>query len=198
MTRVKICGLTRECDIDCANEILPEFAGFVFAEGSRRCIDADTAERLRYYLDYRIASVGVFVDAGLSFIADLARRNIIDLIQLHGHEDSAYIAHLRELTDIPLIQAFIINTPEDIKRAEYSEADLILLDSGRGTGESFDHSLIKNITRPYFLAGGLTPENTAEAVKQFSPYAVDASSSLETNGFKDPEKMRAFVNAARL
>lgn len=198
MTRIKICGLSRESDIEYANELMPEFAGFVFAKESKRYIDTEKAARLRYLLDYRIAAVGVFVDDDPLKIADIADRNIIDMIQLHGHEDSDYIRKLRGLTDLPLIQAFVINSPEDILRAENSNADFILLDSGRGTGVAFDHSMINNITRPYFLAGGLDPENVSQAVSKLNPYAVDVSSGVEVNGIKSREKMTKFIQAVRI
>ena len=198
MTRIKICGLSRESDIEYANELMPEFAGFVFAKESKRYIDTEKAARLRYLLDYRIAAVGVFVDDDPLKIADIADRNIIDMIQLHGHEDSDYIRKLRGLTDLPLIQAFVINSPEDILRAENSNADFILLDSGRGTGVAFDHSMINNITRPYFLAGGLDPENVSQAVSKLNPYAVDVSSGVEVNGIKSREKMAEFIQSVRI
>ena len=85
----------------------------------------------------------------------------------------------------------------DIERAELSAADYIMLDSGGGTGEAFDHSLIRDCKREFFLAGGLSSDNVGEAVSIYGPYAVDASSSLETDGVKDIKKMTAFVKAVR-
>lgn len=197
MTKVKICGLTREQDIDFANEVLPEFIGFVFYPPSKRYIDPERAAILKEMLDYRIAAVGVFVDEEPSRIAELVRRETIDMVQLHGKEDNAYIGRLRQLCECPVIQAFCIRSEVDIVRAMNSEADFILLDSGMGSGIIFDHSMIKEISRPYFLAGGLDPENVGDAVKTLAPYAVDASSSLETDGYKDIDKMKAFADAAR-
>lgn len=197
MTKVKICGLSRECDIQCINEVKPEFAGFVFAKGSRRCIDAETGSRLRSILNDNISAVGVFVDEDPLRIAEIADRGIINVVQLHGHEDNTYIKNLRSLTALPIIQAFIINDKDDIMNAESSNADHILLDSGKGSGNTFDWSLIEQISRPFFLAGGLSPDNVSKAVSRFLPFAVDASSSLETGGFKDPFKIRQFVNAVR-
>ena len=100
--------------------------------------------------------------------------------------------------ELCIVKAFRVDTEEDIERAEASAADAILLDHGAGgTGESFDWNLLRNCRRPFFLAGGLTPDNVAEAVRRTRPYAVDVSSSLETNGRKDPEKIRRFMAAVR-
>lgn len=197
MTKIKLCGLTRPCDIECVNELLPEYIGFVFAPKSRRYISPEKAEVLREHIDDRITPVGVFVDENIDVIADLVKREIIDVVQLHGNESEKYITGLRRVIDCPVIKAFRIESEADIASANQSSADYVLLDSGGGTGKVFGHSLLKDIARPYFLAGGLTPENVETAIKQLAPFAVDASSSLETDGFKDKIKMTAFVNAVR-
>lgn len=197
MTKIKLCGLTRPCDIEYVNELLPEYIGFVFAPKSRRYISPEKAEVLREHLDDRITPMGVFVDEKIEVIADLIKRKIIDIVQLHGNESEKYITGLRRVIDCPVIKAFRIESEADIASANQSSADYVLLDSGGGTGKVFDHSLLKDIARPYFLAGGLTPENVETAVKQLAPFAVDASTSLETDGFKDKIKMTAFVNAVR-
>lgn len=197
MTKIKLCGLTRPCDIEYVNELLPEYIGFVFAPKSRRYISPEKSEVLREHLDDRITPVGVFVDEKIEVIADLIKRKIIDVVQLHGNESEKYITGLRRVIDCPVIKAFRIESEADIASANQSSADYVLLDSGGGTGKVFDHSLLKDIARPYFLAGGLTPENVETAIKQLAPFAVDASSSLETDGFKDKIKMTAFVNAVR-
>lgn len=197
MTKIKLCGLTRPCDIEYVNELLPEYIGFVFEPKSRRYISPEKAEVLREHLDDRITPVGVFVDEKIEIIADLIKRKIIDIVQLHGNESEQYIEDLRRVIDCPVIKAFRIESEADIVSANNSSADYVLLDSGGGTGKVFDHSLLKDIARPYFLAGGLTPENVETAVKQLKSFAVDVSSSLETDGFKDKIKMTAFVNAVR-
>lgn len=197
MTKIKLCGLTRPCDIEYVNELLPEYIGFVFAPKSRRYISPEKAEVLREHLDDRITPVGVFVDEKIEVIADLIKRKIIDIVQLHGNESEQYIEDLRRVIDCPVIKAFRIESEADIVSANNSSADYVLLDSGGGTGKVFDHLLLKDIARPYFLAGGLTPENVETAVKQLKSFAVDVSSSLETDGFKDKIKMTAFVNAVR-
>ncbi|MDE6678738.1 MAG: phosphoribosylanthranilate isomerase [Ruminococcus sp.] len=196
MTKIKMCGLSRMCDIEYANEIMPDYVGFVFAEKSKRYVSPEKAFELRKNLDDNIIPVGVFVNEPMDYIVRLVENEVIDMVQLHGAEDNNYIKTLSHLIDVPIMQAFVIKDEEDIKKAENSIADYILLDSGLGSGKTFDHSLI-NINRPYFLAGGLTSENVREISDRLQPYAVDASSSLETDGFKDINKMRAFADAVR-
>ena len=104
---------------------------------------------------------------------------------------------MRLLTDKPIIKAFRIKTANDMKTAEQSTADYILLDSGAGTGMVFDWSLVKSIRKPYFLAGGLDTRNAADVVKVLHPFAVDVSSGIESNGVKGRIKMAAFVAAVR-
>ena len=152
---------------------------------------------LRAGLNPGIKAVGVFVDEDPETVARLLEEGVIDIAQLHGHEDETYLAELRKKTDKPLIRAFRIRSAEDAQQAQASTAEQILLDAGAGDGKTFDWSLLSSVSRPYFLAGGLTPENAAEAVKRFHPFAVDVSSGIETDGFKDCNKMRAFMRAVR-
>jgi phosphoribosylanthranilate isomerase len=196
---IKICGLSRPGDIACANEVRPDFIGFVFAPRSRRCITPDRAATLRAALAPGIDAVGVFVDQPPDFIASLLASRTIDWAQLHGHESPDDIARLRTLAPAArLIQAFSVRTPDDIARAAASPADLVLLDHGAGgTGAAFDWSLAANFPRPYLLAGGITPANAADAIRAARPWGLDASSSLETDGLKDPAKIRSFVSAIR-
>ena len=197
MTKIKLCGLTRESDIAYANVLAPEYVGFIFAKNSRRYIPPEKAEILRKKLNASIIPVGVFVDEAPELIADLVNRNIIGIVQLHGNEDEVYMQTLRRLTDAKVIKAFCIRSTADILAANASTADYVLLDSGGGSGELFDHSLIRGINRNYFLAGGLNPQNVRAASEKLHPFAVDASSSLETDGLKDKNKMTAFVRAVR-
>ena len=197
MTKIKFCGLTGDCDIDAANELRPEYVGFVFAPKSKRYVTPERAAELKSRLEAGIKAVGVFVNDDLYHVAELLNRGVIDIAQLHGSEDEEYIGQLRQLTDKPIIRAFRIKTAEDIAEAEKCTADHVLLDSGAGTGEVFDWKLIKNMKRPYFLAGGLSPDNVENAVEQLTPYAVDVSSGIETDGVKDKVKMAAFAAAVR-
>ena len=197
-TKIKICGLTRAQDIQTANALQLDYIGFVFTPKSKRFVASEQAKQLRRQLAPGIRAVGVFVNAPPGQIAALLADGTIDIAQLHGQEDAAYIARLRSLTRAPIWQAFRIENAEDISRANASPADLVLLDHGAGgTGERFDWTLLHGMARPFVLAGGLTPQNAAEAIAQARPYAVDASSGCETNGVKDPAKMLAFVNAVR-
>lgn len=195
MVKIKMCGLKRECDIDYANEIMPDYIGFVFWRKSSRYVSSETAAELKKHLNPAITAVGVFVDEEPEYIAGLVNDGIIDMIQLHGCEDEDYINVLRGLTDAPIIKAFRVINDEDITASKSCSADYIMFDSGCGSGKTFDHSLIESIERPYFLAGGLTPDNVRSVAQKFHPYAVDASSSLETDGLKDINKMREFSKA---
>ena len=199
MTKIKFCGLSRICDIEVANEILPDYIGFVFAKKSRRYVLPETAERLRAHLRPEIRTVGVFVNESPAYITSLCRRGIIDIVQLHGSETDADIAALRLLCGAPVIQAFHIGDAADVSRALESRADEVLLDAAEaGAGHVFDWQLIRGFARPYFLAGGLCPENAAEAVSRLHPDVLDVSSGIETDGYKDPKKMRRFAAAVRL
>lgn len=197
MTKIKLCGLRRICDIECANELQPDAIGFVFARQSKRYITPEEAKRLKALLRPSIRAVGVFVDTDHETIVELAKQGVIDAVQLHGNEDEACFRAIKRQIDIPVLQAFRIRSAGDVKRAEKSSADMVLLDAGAGCGEVFDWDLLTHMTRSYFLAGGLTPENVSEAIQKLHPYGVDASSALETGGWKDAKKMTAFVEAVR-
>ena len=196
--KIKLCGLTRPCDIEAVNELQPDYVGFVFAKKSRRYVSPEKAEELKAMLAPGIQAVGVFVNEEPEQIVSLLEAGIIDVAQLHGQEDEREIRRLRELTDHPLIQAFRIDTEQDVERANASTADYVLLDSGAGgTGTVFDWDLLQAIRRPYFLAGGLDTENLGTVKAKLNPNGIDVSSGIETDGYKDKEKMTAFVAAAR-
>lgn len=196
--KIKLCGLTRPCDIEAVNELQPDYIGFVFAKKSRRYVSPEKAEELKAILAPGIQAVGVFVNEEPEQIVSLLEAGTIDVAQLHGQEGEREIRRLRELTDHPLIQAFRIDTEQDVERANTSTADYVLLDSGAGgTGTVFDWDLLQAIRRPYFLAGGLDTENLGTVKAKLNPYGIDVSSGIETDGYKDKEKMTAFVAAAR-
>lgn len=196
--KIKLCGLTRPCDIEAVNELQPDYIGFVFAKKSRRYVSPEKAEELKAMLAPGIQAVGVFVNEEPEQIVSLLEAGTIDVAQLHGQEGEREIRRLRELTDHPLIQAFRIDTEQDVERANASTADYVLLDSGAGgTGTVFDWDLLQAIRRPYFLAGGLDSENLGTVKAKLNPYGIDVSSGIETDGYKDKEKMTAFVAAAR-
>ena len=197
MIRVKICGLSRLQDIKCVNTLLPEYIGFVFAPGSKRRVTPEQAAQLSQKLDRRICPVGVFVNQSPEYIEALLEAGIIRAVQLHGQEDKSYIEALRTMTDVPIIQAFPIRCAADVEAACRSKADYVLLDSKTaGSGTTFDWSLIRDLERPYFLAGGLSPENAEQAI-QCKPFCVDVSSGVETDGVKDAGKIKDFIEKIR-
>lgn len=198
--KIKLCGMFRDCDIDYANEAMPDYIGFVLEfPKSHRSIDRETALRLKKRLSPGIKAVGVFVNLPETTCAEYANCGIIDLIQLHGGENKDYIQRLRGLTKAPIIKAVKVRSAEDITQAQELGADFLLLDNGTGTGQRFDHSLIDKaeIRQPFFLAGGLDPDNLRQAALEIHPYCVDLSSGIETDRVKDREKMLAAVRAVR-
>lgn len=289
MTKIKLCGMTRTQDIEAANALRPEYIGFVFAQKSKRYVTPEKARELRALLAHGIQAVGVFVDAEPEQVAGLLNEGTIDIAQLHGAEDEAYIARLRKLTNRPIIQVFRLASASsenvgqsrakaaavsqgavgssgtesngtvagvktafadpsfaDVLRAAQSlaanagnpanagnsaaqalakavadamaaqeralaqleiarvlaaaaasTADYLLFDSGAGTGELLARESLHGFRRPYFLAGGLAPENVAEAISDLHPFAVDVSSGIETDGGKDAGKMRRFCENVR-
>ena len=198
MTKIKFCGLTRPEDIAAANALKPEYIGFVFAPKSKRHVSPQQAALLRAQLNPAIKAVGVFVNEPPEAVARLLNENILDIAQLHGQEDAAYLAQLRSLTAKPLWQAFRAETAAGLAAAARSTADMVLLDSGAGgTGTVFNWKLLQGFPRPYILAGGLDADNAADAVTRLHPYAVDVSSGIETAGKKDPAKMAAFAATVR-
>jgi phosphoribosylanthranilate isomerase len=197
LTKIKICGLSRLCDIEAVNEEKPDFIGFVFAE-SRRRVTPQQAMKLREKLHTEIAAVGVFVNERKENIINLITNGIIDSIQLHGVEDEEYIRKLKLLTDKAIIKAITVQNTGDVQRWNDTSADFLLLDNhGGGTGKLFDWELIGEAGKPYFLAGGLCPENVREAIRKTTPFAVDASSGVENGGLKDPVKIREFIRRVR-
>lgn len=185
------------------NRVKPDYAGFVFAPG-RRQVTAEEAESLRRQLDPAIAAVGVFVKAPVEEPAALANRGTIQLIQLHGEEDEAYVKALRWRTQVPIIRVIRVRGPESLRDLDRYDCDYFLLDTYSGSqfgglGKTFDHSLIRQarFPRPFFLAGGLDADNVAAAIAESSPFGVDTSSGIETAGTKDENKIRAFVSAVR-
>lgn len=198
-TKVKICGLRRPEDIEMANLFRPDYVGFVFAPG-RRQVTVEQARRLRSMLHGDICPVGVFVDAPEEEICEIVRQNIISVVQLHGKETPEQADRLRRLLapyGTQIIKAIRVTGKFDLEIWENSGADYLLLDSGAGTGKTFDHSLIGKIRKPWFLAGGMNPDNAAEAVESFRPYGIDVSSGVETNGWKDSEKVKRMIERVR-
>ena len=199
MTKIKICGLRRPEDIAYVNEAKPDFAGFIIdVPKSRRNVPREKVRELTALLSPEILPVGVFVNAPMETILSLVTDGTLKAVQLHGQESQSYLEELKKQVAVPLIRAFSIRSPEDLTEAEKSPADFVLLDNGAGgTGETFDWSLLSSFDRPFFLAGGLRLENITEAVSRFHPYALDLSSGVETDGYKDKEKIIAAIAAVR-
>ena len=197
MVKVKICGIRRMEDIEIVNRYKPDYIGFVFADSKRR-VSHDLAYELKLNLDSDIISVGVFVDASLDEILKLFDEGVIEMAQLHGSESEEYILTLKEKTNSELKIIKAIEMSEDVDLLEYnnSYADYLLLDSGKGSGKTFDWSLIESdLNKEFFLAGGLDISNISDAIKEFDPYAIDLSSSLEIDGFKDESKIKELMEA---
>ena len=211
MTKVKICGLTRSEDIECANRVKPDFIGMVFYAKSKRAVTAQQAAQLKAQLAPSIKAVGVFVNAEISFIAKLAQASIIDIIQLHGDEDADYITRLhQELANknvsVPIIKAIRVRSEESLLNLEQYTVDFFLFDTYKpghygGTGERFNLELEGvTIPKPYFIAGGLDASNIAEVIAANpKAFAVDVSGGVEdaATGLKSPQKIEDFVSQVR-
>lgn len=197
MSQIKICGLTSEVDISYVNEARPDYVGFIMNfPKSHRNVTPEQARELRKELAVGIQAVGVFVNQPIERITAIAQHTGIDYIQLHGSETEQDIKLVQRQTNLPVIKAFQIGSNEDLQKAQNSCADYILLDSGQGTGKQFDWSLLGEIQRPYFLAGGLTLENMKEAIDKLHPFALDVSSGVETENKKDLLKIKSVVAIA--
>lgn len=200
-TRIKICGLKSIAEVMAVNEAMPDYTGFVFAK-SRRQISEETAGRLKHELAPGIISVGVFVNEEVERILRLCESGIIDMIQLHGDEDEEYIDTLRRRVKNPVVKAVRVKNADDIFRAESINTEYLLLDAYHekeygGNGVSFDWSLIPKMKRPFFLAGGINSMNVLDAIRRYQPYGIDVSSGVETEGIKDPAKLRELVELIR-
>lgn len=198
MTKIKTCGLTREREIDYVNQYLPDYAGFVLCfPKSRRSLSLERAEQLIRLLNPGVGAVGVVVDLPLEQAIGLLSRGFLDALQLHGDEYADYIRALKAATGRQVWKAFQIRSAADLEAAAASPADMVVLDSGQGSGQVFDWSLLRDFGRPYFLAGGLGPGNVVRAVKQLHPYGIDLSSGIETDGVKDKGKLSSVISSVR-
>ncbi|PJJ31078.1 phosphoribosylanthranilate isomerase [Lacrimispora celerecrescens] len=200
--KIKICGLTRREDILAVNTWKPDYAGFVFAPGKRR-LTGTKAQELRDLMLPEIPAVGVFVNSPIEDILSLTGKGIIDLIQLHGDEDRDYLMELKSCLapGFPVIKAIRIRQAEDRKEAENLPADFLLFDTYTkglygGSGKTFDWSMIPDIKKPWFLAGGIDSSNVRQAMKTMA-YCLDLSSSVETDGKKDPQKIKEIIQTVR-
>lgn len=183
------------------NEILPDYIGFVFAQ-SKRQVSKDIAKGLKNELSSSIKAVGVFVDAEINNIINLCDSGTIDMVQLHGNEGEDYIKELKKQVLVPIIKAVRIKNGEELRYVEELSCDYLLLDTYKenqygGCGETFDWSKAINISKPFFVAGGLKSDNVLQAINQTMPHAVDVSSGVETEGSKDRDKIIEFITIVR-
>ncbi len=195
MVKIKICGIRRLEDIEIVNKYKPDYIGFVFAD-SKRKVSHELASQLKANLSPDIISVGVFVNENEDRILKLYADGIIDIAQLHGGESEDYIKYLKDNTndELKIIKAIEMSEDEDLSEYDNSQADYLLLDSGKGSGKTFDWRLIrKDLKKEFFLAGGINSGNVKEAIEEFNPFAIDLSSSLETDGYKDENKIKEIM-----
>ena len=200
--KVKICGITNLPDGLAAAEAGADALGFVFYDQSPRHISVEAAASLIRKLPPFVIKVGVFVNAPEDLVVRAARECGLNLLQFHGEESPEYCLQFGLMS----MKAFRIRDAASLQAARNYHTDAWLFDAyapGKpgGTGETFNWDLAlqaRDWGRPIFLAGGLTPENVAEAVRRARPYAVDVSSGVEAApGKKDHAKVRAFIQAAK-
>ncbi len=207
MPKLKICGLKRPQDIQYVNRFSPDYIGFVFAKSSRQ-VTLQEAYSLREQLNSGILSVGVFVNEKPERIEELAEKGIIDMVQLHGDESVEYVELLRQRLakgrkkGPEIIKAIRVASAQDVLRSLDYPADFLLFDTytkGQygGSGQCFNWQLLKEVKRPFFLAGGLDIHKIKKAAEEVRPYGLDISSAAETKGQKDEEKIRQLVEGVR-
>lgn len=210
MADVKICGLREPAHVVAAAEAGARFVGFVFFPKSPRAVTVSEAAALAQTVPVGVARVGLFVDPDDALLAEVLAEVPLDVVQLHGHETPERVAEVKTLTGLPVMKAVGISGPEDLPLLmdHGLVADMLLVDAKApqgaelpgGNGLAFDWRLLvgRHWLRPWMLAGGLTPENVAEAVRLTGAPMVDVSSGVESApGFKDADRINAFVAAAR-
>lgn len=211
MTKVKICGLKTLADVAKVNRYLPDYIGFVFAN-TKRFVTDEQALEMKQALDHRIKAVGVFVDEPMEHVVSLYEKGIIDIAQLHGAESEDYIRTLKQKTDICVIKATRVQTPEQVSALMSDEADYMMFDTYKkgelgGTGVRFPITILEKsledmaaqgrTIKPFFLAGGLDWQNVAEVIGKTECFAVDVSTGVETDGVKDEAKIKQFIEKVR-
>ena len=189
--------MKRQLDIEYVNKCKPDFVGFIINfPKSHRNLKPEQVKELAQGLDEGISKVGVFVNQPAELVAELLNSNVIDIAQLHGKEDNDYIEQLKQMTTKKIWQAVIVRQEDDLDKAEASKADLVLLDAGQGSGQVFDWALLAKLNRKFALAGGLNQENLKDAL-QTDAALLDVSGGVETDNFKDLEKIQKFINTIR-
>ncbi|AGY39956.1 phosphoribosylanthranilate isomerase [Streptococcus ilei] len=192
MTKVKICGLSTVEAVETAVLAGADYIGFVFA-ASKRQVSLEQAQELAKRVTGKTKIVGVFVSPSLEDLEQAISRVPLDMVQIHGAFDEA----LMPMISVPVIRAIQLS---DQEAQVSSQADYLLFDAPvAGSGQTFDWGLLKDqkIQQDFFIAGGLTEDNVRQARETFQPYAVDVSSGVETDGRKDIEKIKAFIEGAK-
>ena len=192
MTKVKICGLSTPEAVATAVEAGADYIGFVFAK-SKRQVSLEQAHGLAKGVTGQTKIVGVFVSPSLEELEEAISQVPLDIVQIHGTFDETLIPEI----SVPVIRAIQISDSDSQVK---SQADYLLFDAPiAGSGQTFDWQLLvdKQIEQDYFIAGGLTVDNVAEAKETFQPYALDVSSGVETDGRKDLDKIKAFIERVK-
>lgn len=201
-TRVKVCGITRQADLESALSAGVDAIGFVFFPGSPRFVDTTPAASLARQVSPFVTRVGLFVNADACDVERILATVPIDLLQFHGDEDARYCEQFAK----PYVKVARVAPGLDLVEfaRAYASAQGILLDayveSYGGSGRTFDWSLIPaTLPKPVILSGGLTADNVGEAIRRVHPWAVDVSSGVEVaKGIKDAAKIAAFVSAVKI
>ena len=208
--KVKMCGISKVETIPAVVEAKPDYMGLVFAP-SKRQVTVEQAKTLVEALHKQckaqndtvsIKTVGVFVNETLDNLVTIANEANLDVVQLHGDEDEAFIQSLKERTNVEVWKAIQIRSAADAAAWIDSSADMLLFDAYHkdergGTGDVFDWSCLDTFERPFMLAGGIDSTNVARAIRTVRPYGIDISSGIETNGVKDDEKITAFTKIVK-
>lgn len=210
MSDVKICGISTPDAMTAAIEGGARYVGLVFYPKSPRNVDLEIAGYLARYVPTTVRSVGLFVDPSNEQLERVISSVQLDMIQLHGHESAGRVAEIKSKFGLPIIKALPVSQKSDLDQVEGYEvsADMMLFDAKPapdddlpgGNGLAFDWAILKEYQgkKPWFLAGGLTPDNVREAITLLSPPAVDVSSGVENEtGVKDIEKIKLFLNASK-
>ncbi len=200
-TCIKICGITNEKDAINAIEQGADALGFNLYEGSARRVGLKKLEAFMPGLPAAVKKVAIFVNEDAETVKKVLARLPFDLLQFHGDESAGYCGQF----DLPYIKAVRATSAEDITKcaAEHPDAAYLLLDTDTagqfgGTGKTFDWSTVPNLDTPFLLAGGLTPDNVADAIRQVKPFGVDVAGGVErAKGQKDHNKVAAFIEAVR-
>ncbi len=206
---IKVCGLRRTEDIEYANELHPDYVGFIFAP-SKRQVSKEFAVQLNSKLNSKIKTVGIFVNEELDTVLDISETVKLDVIQLHGDEDKDYISQLKEKLKqrditVEVWKAIRVKNKESLEGILDIDVEGLLLDTYSkdaygGLGECFNWDIVSdlNSTKKIILAGGLDETNIICAKSTVKPDIIDVSSGIETDGFKDYEKMKRFIEKGRL